>query len=48
MLHSLTNIQFNEIKLKTFYFVIKVLILGDWSEWQFGADLPGPKVRGDI
>jgi len=21
----------------------EVLILGDWSEWQFGADLPGPK-----
>ena len=22
----------------------EVLILGDWSEWQFAADLPGPKV----
>ena len=23
----------------------EVLILGDWSEWQFAADLPGPKVK---
>ena len=22
----------------------EVLILGDWTEWQFAADLPGPKV----
>ena len=22
----------------------EVLILGDWTEWQFVADLPGPKV----